>query len=77
MQFDDGDVAVPYVRRIEVPRTETDDTTRAAVVDALCAKYGLNHKPRRGTLRFAHAPTNHGVRSFTFYTENNAGVRLS
>lgn len=75
--YEESEVAVPKLQRTEVPRSEENDNSRSAVVDALCAKYGLNHKPRRGTLRFAHAATNHGVRSFTFYTPNNAGVRLS
>jgi hypothetical protein len=75
MQFD-GDVAVPK-QQIEVPRSAEDDNSRAAVVDAICSKHGLKFKFPRNTFRFAHTATNHGVRSFTFYQDHKAIVRLS
>lgn len=75
-------------RKMEIPRSETDDNTRAAVVDALCRKYGLS-RPRGGRtyetkegikarpVTFTHTASNHGVRQFTFYQDCEAGVRLS
>lgn len=40
MFSDESDVRIP-MRQIEVPRSASDDPSRSAAVDQLCAKHGL------------------------------------
>ena len=70
----DCTLAIPQPNRMtEILRSSDDDNSRSAVIDQLCAKYGLGGRRRRfigqgGTPRhIAVSVAHHGVTSVTFF----------